>query len=135
MTKLHRSYVTTDAAGNPTGLEVPGLFSFKMATHVPVAQVEVHEPKVEVTPAEPEQFAGFAQLLLDELLDVDGVYIDACGEEWEEEWRQLIARRAYDLARHTLESCSKQHRDYGMEPEIDMSTIPDMSTWPEEASE
>lgn len=81
-----------------------------------------------------DQFAGFAKSLVWEVINNDDAGFDTT-DKFIAAWEQTIARRAYNLARHTLEACSKQHRDYGMEPEIDMSTIPDMPTWPEEASE
>lgn len=68
------------------------------------------------------QFAGFAELLSNEL------------RGWElskPDVKQIIARRAYDLVRHTIECTSHIDLDRLTSDEHTLR-IPDLTTWPEE---
>lgn len=74
------------------------------------------------------QFTGFAKKLLEELLSVEDVYIDTANRHWREEWSEIIARRAYDLACHVAtHTISSAHGD--------MSKIPDMKEFPEQSKD
>lgn len=78
-----------------------------------------------------DQFAGFAQLLFDDLLAISGVYIDTLRDDWREEWKQMLAQRAYDLVSHTFYNTGPMMLDcYSHEEQI--AAIPDMTAWPEE---
>jgi hypothetical protein len=72
------------------------------------------------------QFAGFAELLLEELLNKRDGMIDT-SDWWKEQAKVTIARRVYDLACHvSTQTLLIAHGD--------MSKIPDMTTWTEETS-
>ena len=77
-------------------------------------------------------FAGFAKLLWDELLHVHEFgYIEVSDDEEEEnvQYQEIIARRAYDLARHFV-----WHAMGGTENAITIivADVPDMTEWPVE---
>lgn len=89
------------------------------------------------------QFAGFARALLDEIESVSADYSPPPGRyitgspKWEEVVRGIIARRAYDLVEHTLDACDQLESDAGLEShgftsDYLLSSIPDLTTWPEE---
>lgn len=100
----------------------------------PIAEV----PPVKLCPGHPEtkvsrdtQFAGFAKALLDELLSIQGVFIDTVYEEWREWWEETIAQRAHDLVGHTFDNTGPMMLDcYSHEEQI--AAIPDLTTFPEE---
>jgi len=75
------------------------------------------------------QFQGFAKLLLDEMDNVDGIYIDTYLEHWREAWQDIIARRAYDLVKHA-QADPKDLDVLGFEEAI--GRIPDMTELPKE---
>jgi len=82
------------------------------------------------------QFAGFAKLLWEELLELRGRgYIDVANdmmdEEWNAEYRQIIARRAYDLVGHALENIDPNDLDR-LSPDERVLKMPDLTEWPEE---
>lgn len=71
-------------------------------------------------------FAGFAKLLMDDL-------IDAQVEHYHDNNREdfvttLIAQRAYDLVHHALEYDSAEMVDWPLEQV--MKSIPDLTEWP-----
>lgn len=75
------------------------------------------------------QFKKFADLLFDELF-VDGdTWVDTINSYWKEEWKETIARRAYDLVVHTLSNTSHIDLDRLSEEEH-AARIPDMVEWP-----
>jgi hypothetical protein len=69
------------------------------------------------------QFQGFAKALLNELT---GYEYSAC--------EQIIARRAYDLVRHTVLSLSARHFQCLQDREI-VASVPDMTAWAESGIE
>lgn len=88
--------------------------------------------------SEETQFAGFAALLYEELANAAPVYLDGVirrGQLSRAQCEQIIARRAYDLAYHTL-----SHTTQGMAADCEsisqiaetVASIPDMTTWPED---
>ena len=90
------------------------------------------------------QFAGFAKLLWDELVEQRG-YVDV-DAYWDDgidpiNYRQIIARRAYDLVKHTMIELSCQGALDFRDPDFDkyeyragemVEIIPDMTEWPRE---
>jgi hypothetical protein len=71
------------------------------------------------------QFAGFAKLVVDELLANSCVeVIDSAADLWE----QVITRRAYDLVRHTIVSIHPRALQLLDDNEI-LRTVPDMPEW------
>lgn len=83
-----------------------------------------------------DQFAGFAKKLLDELLSIQGVYIDTMQEDWRAWWEETIAQRAYDLVTHTMKYLDDHpsREDCLSHPDEPISYIPDMTEWPEETN-
>lgn len=86
------------------------------------------------------QFASSASNLIERLLAVEGVYIDATHEHWREEWEEIAAHYAYNVARHSV----AYSIDYMLTNGIDMSggngericsDIPDLTEWPEQETE
>lgn len=77
------------------------------------------------------QFAGFAKRLLWEMVDLHG-YIDISGffnrpdDKTMQEYTQIIARRAHDLAQHAVSETTGS---------ADISHVPDMTVWPEGTTE
>jgi len=87
------------------------------------------------------QFAGFAKLLLEDLLEVEEHFKHACkcphNEEYQAERRKVIAQCAYDLVNHTLwhttpaaGSTIKKYR--GMTIEQIAQAVPDLTEWPKQ---
>jgi hypothetical protein len=76
------------------------------------------------------QFEGFAKRLMGEMVDLHG-YIDISGffnrpdDETVQEYTQIITRRAHDLVQHAVSETTGS---------ADISHVPDMPTWPEEAN-
>jgi hypothetical protein len=69
------------------------------------------------------RFLGFAALLAAEIANTDGwMLVDV---------ERLIARRAYDLVQHTVESCHDREEDIDcrMTEEALFSGIPDLTEW------
>ena len=83
------------------------------------------------------QFAGFAKSLFHELYETDGVYYEITNDFWKEEWQEIIARRAYDLACHVLEQVPLliQNVPNTLTVEEVVRYVPDMTKWPEERKE
>lgn len=69
------------------------------------------------------QFAGFATLLLEQLLNIDGVHVESSYGEAHELWKPIIAQRAYDLVAHAVnETIGISKIDH----------VPDLTEWPKE---
>jgi hypothetical protein len=83
-------------------------------------------------------FTNYARLLLDELSNVEGVFIETINDHWREEMQEIIARRAYGLACHAISFISE--RDLKMiraglwSTKQGVDQIPDMTELPEEPS-
>lgn len=80
------------------------------------------------------QFQGFAKLLVEELtsleLDYMGVVLDESGGNFNRyyrtEWEKIIARHAYDLAKHIIEHT--EHKDLDvLSPDEHVQRIPDIT--------
>jgi hypothetical protein len=70
------------------------------------------------------QFAGFAGLLLEQLLNVEGVYVESSYGEVRTLWEPIIAQRAYDLVAHAVnETIGISKIDH----------VPDLIEWPKES--
>lgn len=74
------------------------------------------------------QFAGFAALLANDIQNASDVFIDTIDDLWLEKWERVIARRAYDFAKHVLGEVS-----YDGAPYLDshVQNISDLTQWPE----
>ena len=57
------------------------------------------------------QFAGFAKALWQELLAVKGGYIEIGRDDIALEYTDILARRAYDVAKHTVLSIGSAELD------------------------
>lgn len=133
MKEPHKVKFVTDTSGNPIGLELPGLFSFFKSETPKASIAQTKEPKTETKPVQNERFAGFAELLFNDLDETDGVHIDTFREDWEEEWKQIIARRASDLVSHVLaEQIAIGNIEQGSLENV-IESVSDMTAWPEEA--
>lgn len=78
------------------------------------------------------QFAGFARLLWDDLINVDDRgWIDVCSDGMDDEeiahYRHIITQRTYDLLKEGM----KYLHDYMP----DISDIPDMTAWPKDCEQ
>lgn len=81
------------------------------------------------------RFLGFAALLWDELhtlyladtADKTDPEHEEMRARYEQMDKQLIARRAYDLVKHTLDNIWEVHN-----PEILIGKTPDLTAWPED---
>ena len=85
------------------------------------------------------QFAHSAKSVVEELVDVNGVWIDTSNDYWREEWEEIIAHYAYDLVKHTIQissetltPVSKKHLEA---TETMLPMIPDLTKWPEVKSD
>lgn len=98
--------------------------------------VRIHAP-VEESEQSPRntQFAGFAKLVVDDLMNVElafaGFTIDAPRKEYREEWEKIVAQRAYDLVCHTIWNIKPINLDREL-PDDHVLLIPDMTIWPED---
>ncbi len=80
-------------------------------------------------------FAGFAKLVGEDIASNMGIIFDVAykpEEEYIDAICQIIARRAYDLAFHTLMNTSPAWLDV-LDPSEWVGRIPDMTAWPEES--
>lgn len=81
------------------------------------------------------QFAGFAKMLLNDIMRSNAVDIVDVQRFWRDEdiaeVEQIIARRAYDLAHHIIEHVEISAIDMLSIDEC-VERIPDMDEWPEE---
>lgn len=78
-------------------------------------------------------FTGFADALF-YALDWNDINIDMENDGWEDRWKQIIARRAYDLVGHTIEST--EHIDLDrLSTGEHITRIPDMPVLPSEPEE
>ncbi len=75
-------------------------------------------------------FKQFAEMLFEEFPWSFDICIESSEDGWEERWKQLIARRAYDLVVHTLSNTEHINLDRLTEEEH-AARIPDMVEWPE----
>lgn len=77
------------------------------------------------------KFAGFARLLMNELLG-DAGYIDI-HKFWDSEevavYEQIIAQRAYDLVTHTIDS-TFVNLSTGDDRAGALEAVPDLTEWP-----
>lgn len=75
-------------------------------------------------------FQGFAKLFADELDQIDLVIMKR--RDWQQQARQLITQRAYDLIRHTIEYVKTEVYYGNFVTWADASDIPDLTQRPEE---
>jgi hypothetical protein len=86
------------------------------------------------------QFKGFATLLRQDIFKqlqwLDFGFTPKQQESIDRAIEKLIARRAYDLVKHAIESCTLQEENVGarMNEDYLLSNIPDMTEWPEDES-
>jgi hypothetical protein len=73
-------------------------------------------------------FARFAMMLMDEILNVKGMYTNP---NWRIDCQEVIARRAYDLVKHTIEQTEHINLDR-LGPDEHVERIPDMTELPKE---
>lgn len=83
------------------------------------------------------QFAGFASLLWKEIQHEYITYLQrefGTFAECDERVEQIIARHAYDLVQHSVESCEEQEdeMDCRIRSERLLRNIPDLMKFPEE---
>jgi len=82
------------------------------------------------------QFQGFAKALVDELTKPEIVAIGMRISSFRGEWERIIARRAYDLACHTIRSQAQGmdllclHDSEWMKERVEL--VPDMTELPKE---
>ncbi len=90
------------------------------------------------TPRE-TQFAGFAKLLVDQMLALPGVVVESAYEYAPAEWEKIIAQRAFLLAIHVVQFTSERNLKMmhaGMLSAAQcVDQIPDMVDWPKEDEE
>ena len=86
-----------------------------------------------------ERFKNFARLLWQDLLEANGYgYIDVSTDDDPTDptnYLQIIAQRAYDLAKHVTTSYEKQEYDMIRDDNLNWDSlfedIPDLTAWPE----
>jgi|SRR6266567_6006141 len=105
------------ALTRPQALIVSDWFRTRAETYMSSKKEQVNERDT--------HFAGFAQLLAQEIVEIDDLFIETTSPDITAEIAQHIARRAYDLMIHTL-----YHSRY--DREVPSVSIPDMTAWPEE---
>lgn len=76
------------------------------------------------------QFAHFAELLVNELLQCRDGQMDA-SDYWREQANATIARRAYDLVQHTINHVNPIALEFTTKSVVS-AAIPDMTEWPVE---
>ena len=78
-------------------------------------------------------FQNFAKLLWDELMAVTDGYIDVSNDGFDDEWiekhKAIIARRAYDLVKHTVLNID-EHWLIALPYKEIPARIPDVFEWP-----
>jgi hypothetical protein len=75
------------------------------------------------------KFQGFAKLLYEELATLP--YIPLEGKGYSERMKQIIARRAYDLAVHVISNLSTYEYEV-LSPTEAVAMTPDLTEWPKE---
>jgi len=77
------------------------------------------------------QFQGFAKALFEELHNSEAVeWFEPRDDHWREEWQEIIARRAYDLAFHAIDNSRSNDMEDWQTSQI-IPYVPDMQYFPD----
>lgn len=98
--------------------------------------ISVTADKQEVKPDRDTQFSGYAKLLVEELLAKMKYSIGRTSQDIEKGLEDLVARRSYDFAKHTMshvgQGMAAENEGGPLYLEENMRCIPDMTEWPME---